>query len=85
MVHWGRPTTPAMARQHKLQLALLLEMDKKEMWITNELINFRPALRNAGAGGYVPPGETPVSRVSPAKKKIFGAAQQRRGREEGGF
>ena len=30
MVHWGRPTTPAMARQHKLQLALLLEMDKKE-------------------------------------------------------
>ena len=30
MVHWVRPTTPAMARQHKLQLALLLEMDKKE-------------------------------------------------------
>jgi len=30
MVHWGRPTTPAMARQHKLQLALLLEMDKRE-------------------------------------------------------
>ena len=30
MVHWGRPTTPAMARQHKLQLALLLEMDKKD-------------------------------------------------------
>ena len=33
MVHWGRPTTPAMARRHKLQLAklaLLLEMDKKE-------------------------------------------------------
>ena len=30
MVHWGRPTTPAMAQQHKLQLALLLEMDKKE-------------------------------------------------------
>ena len=30
MVHWGRPTTAAMARQHKLQLALLLEMDKKE-------------------------------------------------------
>ena len=29
-------------------------------------------MRNAGAGGYVPPGETPVSRVSPAKKKIFG-------------
>ena len=29
-VHWGRPMTPAMARQHKLQLALLLEMDKKE-------------------------------------------------------
>ena len=28
MVHWGRPTTPAMARRHKLQLALLLEMDK---------------------------------------------------------
>ena len=23
MVHWGRPTTPAMARQHNLQLALL--------------------------------------------------------------
>ena len=34
-----------------------------------DLINFRPAVRNAGAGGYVPPGETPVSRVSPAKKK----------------
>ncbi len=30
MVHWGRPTTPAMARQHKLQLALLLEMDGQE-------------------------------------------------------
>ena len=30
MVHWGRPTTPAMARQHKLQLALLLDMDKKD-------------------------------------------------------
>ena len=30
MVHWGRPTTPAMARRHKLQLALLLVMDKKE-------------------------------------------------------
>ena len=30
MVHWGRPTTPAMARQHKLQVALLLEMDKKD-------------------------------------------------------
>ena len=28
MVHWGRPTTAAMARQHKL--ASLLEMDKKE-------------------------------------------------------
>ena len=28
MVHWGRPTTPAMALRHKLQLALLLEMDK---------------------------------------------------------
>ena len=30
MVHWGRPTTPAMAGQHKLQLALLLDMDKKD-------------------------------------------------------
>ena len=30
IVHWGRPTTPAMARQHKLQLALLLDMDKKD-------------------------------------------------------
>ena len=30
MVHWGRATTPAMARQHKLQLALLLEMDMKK-------------------------------------------------------
>ena len=30
MVHWGRPTPPAMARQHNLQLALLLEMGKKE-------------------------------------------------------
>ena len=29
MVHWGRPTAPAMAQQHKLQLAML-EMDKKE-------------------------------------------------------
>ena len=30
MVHWGRVTTAAMVRQHKLQLALLLEMDKKD-------------------------------------------------------
>ena len=30
MVHWGQPTTPAMARQHTLQLPLLLEMAKKE-------------------------------------------------------
>ena len=35
----------------------------------HQLINFRLALRNAGPGGYVPPGETSVSRVSPAKKK----------------
>ena len=33
------------------------------------LNNFRPPCRNAGAGGYVPPGETPVSRVSPKPKK----------------
>ena len=26
MVHWDRPTTSAMARQHKLQLPWLLEM-----------------------------------------------------------
>ena len=31
MVHWNRPTTPAMARQHKLQLPLLLEMSNKEL------------------------------------------------------
>ena len=28
MVHWGRPTTPAMAGQHKLQLALLLDTSR---------------------------------------------------------
>ena len=35
----------------------------------HRLNNFRPPCRNAGAGGYVPPGETPVSRVSPKPKK----------------